>query len=516
MRFPLPWHRPKPPSNAAVPALAAGGARARRLRSGIHLRRLGGVPVATPAGVLPRLRGIAAIRGFCLTRRPVEQVELLVDGRVVRISTTVPGDTADARRKAVFNIWHDFADVPPGIHRVTVRPRGALGRWAGRSRRVLVEAAPDDPPASDAFVPHGPGDPETVVAALPSEVRSAARAVLPEPVRTILLVRADQLGDVAVSVPAVAHVRRLFPEARLVGLVTAAGADLARATGLFDELVVADFSGADGRRVLDASAQEALRQTLAAHRFDLAVDLGEGAQSRLLLLLSGAKFLFGFRHGDHPWLSAAFELNGRDPDNALEVLPPARKLLALTDALGRMRHQPATMLPAPSADLPLLAKYGLRPGERWAVLHTGARFAPSRWPGFPALAQALLDRTDLDLLVFVDEAWDGPRHPRLRVVAGHLPFPEFDALIGHAALFVGNDSGPKHLAALRGTPVVSLHMARLNWNEWGQEGDGLIVSRRVPCAGCNVGDQPDECGRGYTCIRAIEPEEVFAAAMQLL
>ena len=60
---------------------------------------------------------------------------------------------------------------------------------------------------------------------------------------------------------------------------------------------------------------------------------------------------------------------------------------------------------------------------------------------------------------------------RLRVIAGQIPFAHFDALLA-LRVFVGNDSGPKHLAALRGAPVVSLHMARLNWSEWGQEMTG--------------------------------------------
>jgi ADP-heptose:LPS heptosyltransferase len=83
-------------------------------------------------------------------------------------------------------------------------------------------------------------------------------------------------------------------------------------------------------------------------------------------------------------------------------------------------------------------------------------------------------------------------------------------------VFVGNDSGPKHLAALRGVPVVSLHMARLNWSEWGQEMSGRIISRRVPCAGCGIGLDGEDCGKDFACLRHIRPEEVFAAVEELL
>jgi ADP-heptose:LPS heptosyltransferase len=101
--------------------------------------------------------------------------------------------------------------------------------------------------------------------------------------------------------------------------------------------------------------------------------------------------------------------------------------------------------------------------------------------------------------------------PRFRLVAERLEFDDFDALLSFCAVFVGNDTGPKHLAALRGSPVVSVHSARNNWNEWGQELTGSIVSRKVPCASCFIYYDEDECGHGVSCVTRITPEEVFAA-----
>ena len=101
------------------------------------------------------------------------------------------------------------------------------------------------------------------------------------------------------------------------------------------------------------------------------------------------------------------------------------------------------------------------------------------------------------------------RHPA-------LPFDDFDALLSFCAVFVGNDSGPKHLAALRGSPVVSIHSSRINWNEWGQELTGSIISRKVPCAGCMIYHDEDECGKGFPCITRITPQEVFDAVAALV
>jgi ADP-heptose:LPS heptosyltransferase len=97
-----------------------------------------------------------------------------------------------------------------------------------------------------------------------------------------------------------------------------------------------------------------------------------------------------------------------------------------------------------------------------------------------------------------------------------LPFDDFDALLSFCAVFVGNDSGPSHLASLRGAGVVNLFLARHNWNEWGHENRGYIISRKVPCAGCGVYFDPEECGKGFACIVNISPKEVFASVMTLL
>ncbi len=97
-----------------------------------------------------------------------------------------------------------------------------------------------------------------------------------------------------------------------------------------------------------------------------------------------------------------------------------------------------------------------------------------------------------------------------------LPFDQFDALLSFCSVFVGNDSGPKHLAALRGAEVVSIHSSRIGWNEWGQEQTGVVISRQVPCAGCSLHYDPEECGQDVACITRITVPEVFREVQALL
>ena len=99
-------------------------------------------------------------------------------------------------------------------------------------------------------------------------------------------------------------------------------------------------------------------------------------------------------------------------------------------------------------------------------------------------------------------------------MAERLRFPQLDALVSFCAVFVGNDTGPKHLASVRGAPVVSVHMGAVNWREWGQE-SGFIVTRRTPCYGCGI-EQIEDCGKGLPCLVNITVEDVFGAVEQAL
>jgi glycosyl transferase family 9 (putative heptosyltransferase) len=73
---------------------------------------------------------------------------------------------------------------------------------------------------------------------------------------------------------------------------------------------------------------------------------------------------------------------------------------------------------------------------------------------------------------------------RFQLLSKQLPLDDFFALPSFCTVFVGNDSGPSHLASLRDTNVVNLFMARHNWNEWEHENQGYTISGRVLCAGC--------------------------------
>jgi ADP-heptose:LPS heptosyltransferase len=480
------------------------------------------------------LRGVEAVRGFCIAPRPVTEVQILFNGLSAYRGPLRGGyelyHARDTNRslKYVFNAWIDVSGMVPGRYTATVRCVDIEHEvYAFEEAVVIAQPTPfEENSGSDAEVPLLEPDPAalaTKIRALPSVVRPAERSLLFEQPKNVLLMRTDQLGDIISSAPSVKRLRELMPGARFVCLMTAANADLAHTLDLFDEIIVIDFPDdkVERRRLMPLVDQEALRERLEPYAFDLAIDLSQSDVSRPLLLLSGAKFLYGVGGGDWPWLTGEFGLNTHDQRNRLDRVPHSAKTLALVETLGALLRDSFEVVRREHLDRSRVDRFGIGQNDRYAVLHMGARIEFSRWPRYVELAMRLLDETDATIVMMTEDplvreglSQQLGKNPRFVLLDERLSFDDFDALVSHAAVLVGNDSGPKHLASFRGVPAVTLFTARINWKEWGQERGGVIISRRVPCAGCALFHDPEECGQDFTCIRDISVSEVFDATVR--
>lgn len=536
------WEGPLEPLDAASTLASAYGRLAPEIRprrpeemlhtasESINLRQFG-VRLNTFWGVRPVLRGVEAIRGFCISETPILEVRAFINGLPIHRGPLEGGFELEYEpdksriHKYVFNIWCDVSPFVPGQYRLELQFRNAKGHTRGFGEHFVVETplSEAEHPDSDATINLVPGAPGSIVDqinARPSVLHAGARPDLRPTIRSILVLRADQLGDLVASIPALIRLRELFPDAKLVGVFGPANVDLARTLTLFDDIVTLDYREDlyQRTRTLSLDDQEALRAQLAPYRFDIAIDLSQSRMSRPLLALSGAPFLYGFHDPDWPRLTASVDDAYHDPKNRHEIATHSTRVLNLVERLGNLMSSRSTVIRRDDLSFEQLAPYGLRGQDRYAVLHTGARIAFSRWPGYLELATLILERTDLKLVLFTGDV-DLKAHvpPGLRdtdrfiVIDKQLPFDDFDALVSFATVFVGNDSGPKHLASLRGVNVVSIHSARINWSEWGQELTGVIVTRKVPCAGCLLYHDVDECGQDYVCVKGIKVSEVYDA-----
>jgi ADP-heptose:LPS heptosyltransferase/tetratricopeptide (TPR) repeat protein len=475
------------------------------------------------------MRGVEAIRGYCLTTETLVELQIIMGGLAlyrgpVRLGKPVSApDQSDPSHKYVFNVWLDVSHFVVGRYAIELRLIDTAGRTRSHHDRVVVaEPWPESRcPESDALITLTPGDPRSIEAQLAerrSVVHSAKRCLFPQTPQAILVQRTDQLGDLVASIPALVRLRALFPDARIVGLLTAANADFAKTLSFFNDIVTIDFPDdpVARQRLMSLDDQAALAAKLRPFNFDLAIDLATSGVSRPLLRLSGAPFTFGTGDALFPWLSASFDFNIQDPVTGTDRFPHSAKVLAMIEALGAALGSQATVMGRDDLKRENLIPLGLPAGEPFVVLHAGARIGFSHWPHYPALARLLLDGSRQHVVILTEDHSMRARLPvdllasdRFLLIDRRLPFDDLDALLSFCTVMVGNDSGPKHLAALRGTQVVTLFTNRISYAEWGQEATGVIMTRKVPCAGCQIFHDADECGKDFICITGIRPDEVF-------
>lgn len=484
------------------------------------------------------LRQIDSIRGYIISTTPYLYVDIFLDGKHISREPMTPGKERREKtdvdvNKYSFNAWIDLKDVPYGWHEIILKGVNVKGEsrenldWR-RERVVVAEPLrPDAFRESDGWIPpldaRAPGSLEDKINALPSVVHKASSRSVPVEPRTILVQRLDQLGDMSVSVPALRRLREIVPEARIVGLLGPANEGLGRTLGLFDDIVVFDFPDdpIQEDRILDREGQLELSRLLEPYNFDVAFDLSYYGTTRQLLPLSRAPVMIGF--GDEPWLTLSLSLHYNEGRSRRELLRHAGKTRMLIEAFAAWLDSGARVERRADLDIAMLRQYGILPGDQFVVLHAGARIKFTRWPYFAQLAEKLLEETGAKVVLLADDsAIQSQMTPRYReanrivFIHGKIPFDHFDAMVSFCSSFVGNDSGPKHLAALRGANVVSVHSARTNWSEWGQDPSGVIISRTVPCAGCGLHHNPEECAKGVVCITGIKVDEVFREVVKHL
>jgi len=194
-------------------------------------------------------------------------------------------------------------------------------------------------------------------------------------------------------------------------------------------------------------------------RPQLCLNLHGGARSAWLTALSGAPYRAGFAHFRNRFI---YNLH----------IPRAQEILGVGRKVHTAEHLASAMfyLGAPRCEIPR-AKLSAQPGSGsrpTAVIHPVAATAEKTWraAGFLAVAEAL-QQSGLDP-VFIGGPGDSLSAFRAYRTISAAPLAEIRNLLAGAALFVGNDSGPAHMAAAFGLPVVVIFGASdpVIWGPW--------------------------------------------------
>jgi lipopolysaccharide heptosyltransferase II len=354
--------------------------------------------------------------------------------------------------------------------------------------------------------------------------------------RRILCVRLDSLGDVLMCTPAMRALRQAVPGRTLTLLGSPSGVAAQPFIPELDDAIAWDapWMKATGLKAAGLKATvprahtsgPALIATLAARAFDAAVIFTTYTQSALpaalLCQLAGIPLrLAHCRENPYDLLTDWIP----DPEPATLVRHEVQRQLALVQRVGCRSAEPGlTFVPRPAdfaAARMRLSAAGVAPDRPWILLHPGASAASRRYP--PAhwahVLRLLADVPRLPLVLtgsaaeaeLVDTIQFASAVPAISL-AGRLSLGELGAALQLAAVAVTNNTGPAHMAAAVGTPVVDLY-ALTNPQHTPWHVRNRVLFHDVPCRFC----YKSTCPQGHqACLAGVAPQRVAAAVRELL
>jgi heptosyltransferase I len=287
--------------------------------------------------------------------------------------------------------------------------------------------------------------------------------------RNILVIDFGQLGDVVMSLPALSAIREHFPPARITVIVGRPGDQIIAMSGYADEIIEVDRVGLrDGFKPLSVLRIFQVVKDVRHRKFDFVIDLHSFSETNLLGFLSGAaKRLFSRR----PGRSLDF-LGNFSPKPPVDKNDPARHLIdRYLDVLVPLGIKDLPAVPRLLTNAEdgraidaMLRKAKADAGTPLVGLFPGAGHPGRCWPldQFAELAEFLIRNDGVRPIIFV-----GPeerhlvtqiraRFPAACVILDKLTIPQLAAAQARLAVLVSNDTGPVHIAAAVGTPIVVL------------------------------------------------------------
>jgi len=341
--------------------------------------------------------------------------------------------------------------------------------------------------------------------------------------RKVLLIKPSALGDVVHALPVAATLHRRYPHTRVDWLVEEEAAEILRDHPALGGIVV---SGRKrwGRR-MRGPAQ--LGRTLAEigrfaadlrrRRYDAVLDLQGLLKSALYVVATGAPIRVGFAEGREgaPWVLTHRVPAPPQPVHAVE------RYLALAAAVDATEPVRTFHISVPAHEVRVAQSVLAAAPRPRIVLHPFARWRTKLWEPehWRAVARTLLaegagviltgSQDDESLAAAILAGLD----PLPLSLVGRLSLTQLTAVLRDVDLMISVDSGPMHIAAAVGTPVVAL-FGPTDPRRTGPLGPGRVLRRELPCSPCL--QRRCQIDDTYRCMRDLTVTEVLDAARHLL
>ncbi|MFN2453753.1 MAG: lipopolysaccharide heptosyltransferase I [Pyrinomonadaceae bacterium] len=342
----------------------------------------------------------------------------------------------------------------------------------------------------------------------------------------ILIVKLSSIGDIVHALPTLAAIKRALPRAEISWVVERRAAEILRDNPLLDRLIEVDTK-ALRRWPVSGETLRAPRQQLRrlrASSFDIALDLQGLLKSAFIARLSGARRIYGFSREHLREPASRFLLSETVSD-----VPHRSHIIAKNLALAASALQISVPTDPEAFEFPIgisrehqqEAEGAARgTGDGYAILNPGGGWPTKLWSAekFSALADELWAHHRLHSIITY-----GPGEERLaetalrtslskRARVANVSLKGFYALAQHAALYVGGDTGPTHLAIAANAPVVGLFGPTEWWRNGSPRAADICVERND--IGCRVDCHRRACAE-WICMD-IEVQRVLAAASERL
>ena len=335
----------------------------------------------------------------------------------------------------------------------------------------------------------------------------------------ILVVRTDRLGDVVLTLPVLSSLRRCFPRARVSVLLRQYTGAIVTGNPFVDEIIWYDQDHA-------LVPFRSMLSTLKEKRFDAAVLVRPDPRAALLLFLTGVPVRIGtgYRYYSPLMTHRIYEHRSEAKYHELEY---NLHLLAPLGCDGREEMASprfgVTVTERTRASVEALLHPLGAQSDRRIVVHPGSGGSAADWPteSFAALARQLEASGRGTILVTGTQAESAKAQAVVGGctgavnLAGRLSVQQLAAVIQSSQLFIGNSTGPLHVAVAVGTPVLGFYpsvpvMGRKRWGPYSPK--SAVLSPDPAQCPRPSGHRKNECA----CMETIAVRDALRAAEDLL
>ena len=338
----------------------------------------------------------------------------------------------------------------------------------------------------------------------------------------ILIVRTDRLGDVVLTLPMISTLRKSFPKSYISMLLRHYTGEIVEGNPYLDKILWYD----DGHAPIPFGAMAA---AIRREHFDVVVVVHPTPRLAWMMFISGIpqrigtgyryySFLFNHRVFEHRRDARRHELEyNLQLLGGLGCQPPA--VIGIQDFGLRIPAESAVLV---ERRLDLL---GIDDGTKIVLVHPGSGGSAREWPieYFGDLACRLSDEPGVRIIVTGGRGEEARADAIVKAtngkavsVVGQLGLKELAALCARASLFISNSTGPLHVAAAVGAPVIGIYpqltpMSPMRWGPYTDRKRVYVPDKPVDCRECQ-----NEPKLGCPCMASISVDEVLKGAHELL